>query len=110
MTGSVVTFAQMPEEGPEFLAYLEKTGDIWARAFKDDAVTPRFEPLPLGEFVARFGDHAEMQPRFKVLIDFREDILHPVIYTFDDTESGTLAPVIQEDGTEDPVMRKQSAE
>jgi hypothetical protein len=106
MTGSVVTFAHMPEEGAEFLAYLGKTGDIWARTSGDDPVTPKFEPLPLQEFVARFGDDDAMQTRVDLLIGFREDILHPVIYYCNRIEGGTEVPIIREDGTEDPCVRK----
>ena len=28
---SVVTFGQLPDEEPSFLAYLLKSGDVWAR-------------------------------------------------------------------------------
>jgi hypothetical protein len=52
---SVVTFGQLPEEETDFLAFVQKTGDVWARAVRDEAESPRFEPLPVAEFLARFA-------------------------------------------------------
>jgi hypothetical protein len=54
--GPVVTFYQLPEEEPAFLAYFQKSGDIWARAIDDRPKTQRFKPAPVAEFLDRFAD------------------------------------------------------
>lgn len=107
MTGSCVTFGQLPEEEAEFLAYLQMTGDVWARASHDHPVNPQWEPRPVEEFVARFGKEIEQYTSMCLWIGFREDVLHPVIHLVDDWEGGTLEPVYNADGTVDPYRQKR---
>jgi hypothetical protein len=76
---TVVTFAQLPHEEAAFIAYLQKTGDIWARAVNDDPRKPKYEPLPVAEFLARFADQIVAYDVVAVYLAFREDIGKPAI-------------------------------
>jgi hypothetical protein len=92
---SVVTFAQLPEEEAAFLAYLRKTGDVWARAVNDDPHHPKHEPLPVAEFLDRFADSIVAFHVVHVYLAFRDDIKRPAVSVHEITEGGTLVPFVQ---------------
>jgi hypothetical protein len=92
---SVVTFGQLPEEEPDFLAFVQKTGDVWARAVRDDAESPKYEPLPVAEFLMRFAREVEAYCTVAVYLGLRDDVLHPEICIHEVTEGGTQVPFIQ---------------
>jgi hypothetical protein len=92
---SVVTFGQLPEEEPDFLAYVQKTGDVWARAVRDEAESPKCEPRPVAEFLARFAEEVKAYSCVDVYLGFRDDVLHPEISIHELTEGGTHVPFIQ---------------
>ena len=85
---SVVTFAQLPEESAEFIAYLQTTGDVWARAVNDDPRRPQYEPLPIAEFLDRFADAITAYDVAAVYLAFREDIGNPAILSHELMENG----------------------
>jgi hypothetical protein len=90
-----VTFAQLPEEEPAFLAFVQKSGDVWARAVRDNAESPKFEPLPLGEFLARFAADIRAYSSVDVYLGLRDDVLYPELWFQEVTEGGTQVPFIQ---------------
>jgi hypothetical protein len=92
---SVVTFAQLPEEEPAFIAYLRKTGDVWARAVDDDPRNPQHEPLPVSDFLERFADQIVKNHEVAVYVGFRDDIFRPAIGSHEVTEGGSLVPFVQ---------------
>jgi hypothetical protein len=92
---SVVTFGQLPEEEKDFLAYVQKTGDVWARAVRDDAESPKYEPLPVAEFLTRFAAEIKAYSAVAVYLGFRDDVLHPEICIHEVIEGGTQVPFIQ---------------
>jgi hypothetical protein len=94
---SVVTFAQLPDEEPALIAYLQKTGDVWARAVDDDPHKPSYEPLPVAEFLDRFADQiaAYDAEGVAVYLGLRDDIKKPAISSHEVTECGTLVPFVQ---------------
>jgi hypothetical protein len=92
---SVVGFAQLPDEEPAFLAYLQKTGDVWARAINDDPHNPKYAPLPVAEFLDRFADQIVAYNVVAVYLAFREDITRPRVLSHEITEGGSLAPFVQ---------------
>jgi hypothetical protein len=92
---SVVTFAQLPHEEKAFLDYLQKTGEIWARAVDDNPRNPTWAPLPVTEFLGRFADQIVRYSVITVYLGFRDDILRPVVSVREDTEGGTLIPFVQ---------------
>jgi hypothetical protein len=92
---SVVTFGQLPDEEPAFIAYLQKTGDVWARAVNDDPREPKYEPLPVTEFLNRFADEIVAYDVVAVYPAFRNDIRKPAIFSHEVTEGGTLEPFVQ---------------
>src|SRR6185295_9218106 len=92
---SVVTFAQLPDEEAAFIAYLQKTGDIWARAVNDDPRQRKYEPLPVAEFLERFADRIVTYDVVAVYLAFREDIGKPAICSREVTEGGMLEPFVQ---------------
>src|SRR5579871_4240776 len=92
---SVVRFGQLPDEEAAFLAYLQKTGDVWARAVSDDPHHPKYEPLPVAEFLHRFADQIVAYSTVAVYLAFRDDIGKPAIFTHEVTEGGTLVPFVQ---------------
>jgi hypothetical protein len=81
---SVVTFAQLPEEEADFLAYLAKTGDVWARAVADNPKRPAHAPAPVAEFMKA---HAGQLVKYgvDVYLGFRPDVQKPVV---SETEEG----------------------
>jgi hypothetical protein len=92
---SVVTFAQLPDEEATFLAYLEKTGDVWARAVNDDPHSPRYEPSPVADFLNRFAAEIAGYHEVAVYLGMREDVKQPAIISHETTEGGTLVPFTQ---------------
>ena len=92
---SVITFGQLPDEEPAFLAYLLKTGDVWARAVSDDPRNPQHEPLPVTDFLGRFADRILKYHVVAVYLGFRDDIFQPVVSSQEVTEDGTLVPFVQ---------------
>jgi hypothetical protein len=90
-----LTFGQLPEEESDFLTFVQKTGAVWARAVRDDAKLPKFEPLPAPEFLARFAAEIKAYSSVDVYLGFRDDVLHPEICTQEVIEGGTRVPFIQ---------------
>src|SRR5262249_5635124 len=76
---SVVTFAQLPEEEVTFLAYLTKTGDIWARAVNDEPMAPRHEPAPVAEFMKSHAAKLSRNGVVDVYLGLRPDVLRPSV-------------------------------
>jgi hypothetical protein len=74
MKASVVTFAQLPDEEPAFLAFLAKTGDVWARAVADDAA---YDPAPVAEFIHAHAERLTSNGTMDVYLGFRPDVLDP---------------------------------
>lgn len=87
-----VHYARLPDEEPEFLDYLNKTGDIWARARADDPVNPAWPPAPIGEFLANFAAEIEQYAVVKIFFGMKDDVLHPVVRDYEATEGGELEP------------------
>lgn len=92
---SVVTFAQLPDEVPEFLGYLEKTGDIWARAQNDDPLQPKYAPSPASAFLAHFGAQIATRHVISIYLGFREEVLNPALYSHETIEGGKRVPFVQ---------------
>lgn len=92
---SVVTFAQLPEEEASLIAYLQKTGDVWARAVNDDPRKPKYEPLPVAEFLDRFAGQIAAYFSVAVYLAFKEDIGKPAISSHEVVEGGTPVPFVQ---------------
>jgi hypothetical protein len=92
---SVVSFVQLPDEEAVFIAYLQKTGDVWARAVNDDPRSPIYEPLPVAEFLDRFAIQIVAYDVVAVYLAFREDIGMPAISSHEVIEGGTLVPFVQ---------------
>jgi hypothetical protein len=90
-----VTFGQLPDEEPAFLAYLQKSGDVWARAVADSPVSPKHEPLPVAEFLARFASEILEYHVVDTYLGFREDVLHPVLTEIEVVEGGTSVPRVE---------------
>src|SRR6266852_526842 len=90
-----VTFGQLPEEEADFLAYLEKTGGVWARAVSDDPLSPKYEPLPVTEFLSRYANEIVAYCSVAVYVGLRDDIFHPEIYVGEVIEGGTQIPFVQ---------------
>jgi len=90
-----LTFGQLPEEEPDFLAFVQRSGNVWARAVRDEAESPKFDPLPLAEFMARFAVDVRVYSSVDVYLGFREDVLHPELCIQEVTEGGTQVPFIQ---------------
>ena len=76
MKSSVVTFAQLPEDEAAFLAYLAKSGDIWARSVADTSVC---DPAPVAQFIA--ANHAALKDNgvMNMYIGFRPDVVDPAV-------------------------------
>ena len=87
---SVVSFAQLPDEEPAFLAYLEETGDIWARAVNDDPYNPKYEPMPVSEFLNRFSHQIGAYDCVDVFLATRDDIMKPSTCFNEMIEGGTV--------------------
>jgi hypothetical protein len=92
----VVTFYQLPEEVPSFLAYLRNSGDVWARAVHDEPQATQFEPLPVTDFLNRFGERLVKYHAVDVYLGLREDILAPQFAAFEETVGGALEPYVQD--------------
>jgi hypothetical protein len=92
---SVVTFGQLLEEETDFLAFIHKTGDVWARAVSDEVESPKCEPLPVAEFLMRFAGELQTNFSVNVYIGLRGDVLHPEICSHEVTEGGTEVPFVQ---------------
>jgi hypothetical protein len=75
---SVVTFAQLPEEEGALLAYLTKTGDVWARAVADDPTSPTYAPASVGDFMGAHSDKLANNGTVNVYLGFRPDVLRPI--------------------------------
>lgn len=93
---SVISFGRLPDEEPEFLAYLEKTGEVWARAVDGEVEPPRFKPLPVAEFLTRFGKEIQAYSAVDVFLGFREDVLLPEVCLQDVIEGGKHIPFVQD--------------
>jgi hypothetical protein len=74
MNASVITFAQLPDEEATFLAYLVKTGDVWARAVIGD---PFFEPAPVDEFIATHSNKLTQNATMDLYLGFKSEVLAP---------------------------------
>ena len=90
-----VTFGRLPDEEAAFLAFLRKTGDVWARAVDDDPVSPRYEPLPVAEFLEAHAGRIVSHFSVAVYLGFREDIFTPAISVQVVIEGGTEVPFLQ---------------
>jgi hypothetical protein len=90
-----LTFGQLPEEEPDFLALVQKTGDVWARAVRDDAESPKFGPLPLDKFLTRFAADIRAYSAVDVYLGFRDDVLQPELCIQEVTEGGTQVPFVE---------------
>ncbi len=74
--GSAVTFAQLPTEEPAFLAYLAKTGEVWARALRYDPES-RCEPGPVCGFLEQYASQLREHASTVVFIGLKPDVLNP---------------------------------
>jgi len=92
---SGVTFAQLPDEEADFLAYVQKTGDIWARAVRDDALSPKYPPGPVVDFLSQFAPDIKEYSSVDVYLGLPDDVLHPEISVHEVTEGGTKVPLAQ---------------
>jgi hypothetical protein len=101
---SGVTFGQLPAEEGAFLAYLQSTGDVWARAVWDDPVSPKYEPSPVAEFLAHHAREIAKYDSVDIYIGFREDVCHPETCFYEVTEGGTSVPLIQDGRVVDGVQ------
>jgi len=77
MKPSVVTFAQLPEEEAVFLEFLATTGDVWARAVKDDSAKPVHTPAPVATFLQRHGADLLDHGTLHVWIGLGPDVRKP---------------------------------
>ena len=78
---SVVTFGQLPEEEPAFLAYLQTTGDIRARAVNDDPGAPQYAPQPVALFLEKHAAQIVAYSKVAIYLGFRGDIFNPTLTT-----------------------------
>lgn len=92
---SVVTFGQLPEEEAAFLAYLEKTGEIWARAVRDDPASPAWAPQPVADFLKRYAGEIAAYSSVAVYLGLQDDLLHPEICIHEVTVGGMEVPFVQ---------------
>ncbi len=90
-----VTFGQLPEEEAAFLTYLQTTGEVWARAVCDDPIAPKYEPLPVADFLTRYAGEIVAYFSVDVYLGTRDDILHPEVSIQEVIEGGTTVPFHQ---------------
>lgn len=93
---SGVTFAQLPEDAADFLAFLATTGDVWARAVDDDPRSPRWPPGPVAEFLDRYADAIRAFATAKQSQDARESRPCYVVQTYLGMKPAILQPPISE--------------
>ena len=93
---SVVTFGQLPAEEAAFLEYLSKTGDIWARAVRDDPLAPKYEPLPVTDFLERYAVQIVAYCSVDIYLGFRDDIFVPALSVQEVLKGGTEVPFTQD--------------
>jgi hypothetical protein len=61
----------------------------------DDPLEPKYEPLPVGEFLNRYAEKIVAYDEVSVYLAPRGDIGKPAISTYEVTEGGTLVPFVQ---------------
>ena len=93
--GSGVTFAQLPEEEAEFVSYLQKTGDVWARAVWDEPCKPAHEPLPVAEFLQRFAEKIQRYGVVDVYLGSSDAVHHPATSDHEVIEGGERVSVVE---------------
>ena len=93
--GSGVTFAQLPEEEAEFVSYLQKAGDVWARAVGDEPYDPEHEPLPVAEFLERFADRIQRYGVVDVYLGSSDAVRRPATSAHEVVEGGSRVPVVE---------------
>jgi hypothetical protein len=76
MKPSVLTFARFPDEESDFLHYLAKSGEVWARTMKD---RPTCKPAPAAEFVPAHAAELTGNAKVNVYLGLRADVLAPVM-------------------------------
>jgi hypothetical protein len=74
MKASVVTFASLPDEEAAFLAFLAKTGDVWARAIDSAS-----KPAPVADFIAASAARLTDNGTRDVYLGFQPDVLAPAV-------------------------------
>lgn len=87
-------FVQMPGEEKQFVDFLISMGDIWARAVHDDLREPKWEPLPITQFLERYSAHIHQNHAIDIYFGFREAILNPPEAVFEKTVGGTQVPYV----------------
>lgn len=90
-----LTFGQLSDEEPAFVAYLQTTGDIWARSVRDDAVNPQFAPLPVAEFLEKHAGAVRQYDVVDIYLGERKDVLTPQLGIIEVVEGGTPVPFVQ---------------
>ena len=88
MAKQCLTFAQLPEDDAAFLEFLATTGDVWLRGYSDTARQPQFPPLPITEFLQRYGAKLTNDGYLAVYLGFEPDIVRPPSYSLRYTEGG----------------------
>ena len=88
MAKQCLTFAQLPEDDAAFLEFLATTGAVWLRACGDTARKPKYPPLPIAEFLQRYGAQLTKDGYLAVYLGFEQDIVRPPSYSLRYTEGG----------------------
>jgi hypothetical protein len=76
-----INVAMMLDEQPEFWAFLETTGDIWACALGDNPRAFEREPQPVAKFLKKHAKGLRRYGQVEVLIGHREHVLKPRVET-----------------------------
>lgn len=92
---AVISFGQLPEEEAAFVTYLQKTGDVWARAVNDDPIAPMHMPLPVADFLKQHASEILAYHSVSLYLGFRNEVFHPAISIHEVIEGGNLVPFLQ---------------
>lgn len=90
-----VTFAQLPDEVPAFLAWLLQTGDVWARPVREPFQSA-YAPLPVIEAFEQYGAKTVQYSEIAFYLGFKADVLQPRLTTYEVTEGGIEVPFVQD--------------
>ena len=98
---NVHTFAWLPDEHEEFVEYLGRSPDVWARPDGGDPENPVLRPAPVAEYFARSRDLGERDAAVGVYLGSRAAVLAPPLSDAERVEGGTHVPFVQ-DGRVNP--------
>lgn len=90
-----INVAMMLDEQPEFWAFLETTGNIWACALGDNPRDFEREPQPVAKFLKKHARVLRRYGQVEVLIGHREQVLKPRVEIRTEHVGWTAKPVVR---------------